>query len=60
MSQDSSQIIPFPRSIAVSQKVVYSAGAGVVTKVNHRNIKASSFTIAMQVNAVVVFVCIRR
>ena len=60
VSQDSSQSRSFTRSIAASLTVVYSSGAGVVPKVNLKQRKASSLTIAMHVNAVVVFACIRQ
>ena len=39
--------ISFPGSITNSLTVVYSFGAGVVPKGNHRNIKYRSSTIAM-------------
>ena len=60
VSQDSSRIRFLPRSIAASLTVLYSTGAGVVKKGNLRQIKASSSTIAIHVDAVVTFVCIRR
>ena len=49
-----------PRSIADSLTVVYSDGAGVVPKGNLRQRKAGSSTIAIHVDVVVVFACIRR
>ena len=49
-----------PRSIAASLTVVYSTGVGVVPKGNLKQRKAKLLTIAMHVDAVVVFVCIRR
>ena len=60
VSQDSSRSRSLPRSIFASLIVVYSAGAGVVPKVNIRYRKAISLTIAIHVNAVVAFACIRR
>ena len=60
VSQDSSRSRSFPRSIAASLTVVYSAGAGVVPKGNLKQRKASSSTIEIHVNAVVAFACIRR
>ena len=60
VSQDWSWSIFLPRSIAPSLAVVYSAGAGVVLKGNLKQKKASSSTIAMHVDAVFVFDCIRR
>ena len=59
-SQDSSCSRSLPRSIAASLIVLYSAGAGVAPKGNLKYRKASSSTIAMHVNAVVAFACIRR
>ena len=50
----------FTRSIYASPTVVHSAGAGVVPKGNLRQKNASSSTIAIQVDVVVEFVCIRR
>ena len=47
--------ISFPRSIYALLIVVYSDGAGVVPKGNHRQIKVISSTIAMQVDAVIEF-----
>ena len=55
MSQDSSRDGSFPRSIAASLTVVYSAGAGVVPNVNLRQRNSSLSTIAMHVDAVVLF-----
>ena len=43
----------FPRSIAASLTVVYSASTGVVSKGNHMQIKASLSTIVMKVDPVV-------
>ena len=60
VSQDSSRIILLPRSIATSLTVVYYSGAGVVPKGNFRQRKAGFSTIAMHVDAVVAFACIRR
>ena len=60
VSQDSSRSISLPRSFAASLPVVYSAGAGVVSDGNTRQIKASSSTIEMHVGAVFAFACIRR
>ena len=60
MFQDSSRSRSLPRSIVASVTVVYSAGAGVVPKADLRQKKASSSNIAMHVDMVVVFVCIRR
>ena len=48
------------RSIAASLTVVYSAGAGVVSKGSLKQRKASSSTIAMHVDTVFAFACIRR
>ena len=60
VSQDSSWSISLPRSISASLTVLYSSGAGVVTKGNSRQIKSISSNIAMPVYEVVVFACIRR
>ena len=60
VSQDSSRVRSLPRSIVASLTVLYSAGAGVVPKGNLRQRKARSSTIAMHVNVVVAFECIRR
>ena len=60
VSKYSSRSRPFPRSIAASLTVIYYAGAGVVPKGNLRHRKASPSNIAMQVDAVVEFSCIRR
>ena len=57
VSQDSSRSRSFPRSIAASLTVVYSAGTGVVPSGNLKQRKASSLTIAMHVNAVVSSEC---
>ena len=48
-----------PRSIAVSLTVVYSAGADVVPNGDLKQRKDSSSTIAMHVDAVFTFACIR-
>ena len=58
VSQDSSRSISFPRYISASLTVVYSDGADVVSKGNLRHRKASSSTIAIHLNTVVVFLCI--
>ena len=50
----------FPRSISALPIVVYSSGAGVVTKGSFRQIKASFSTIVMQVDAVLAFAWIWR
>ena len=55
VSQHSSLSRLFPRYISTSLIVVYSDGAGVVPKVNRRQIKAILFTIVMQVDNVVAF-----
>ena len=55
MYQYLSLSILFPRSIAAFLKVVYSSGAGVVPKGNHRQRKSSLSTIDMQVYPVVAF-----
>ena len=60
VSQNSSRSRLLPRYIDASLTVVYSSGAGVVPKGNLKQRKASSLTIAMHVNAVVVFACIRQ
>ena len=60
MSQDSYQIRSLPMSISASLKFVYSSGAGVMPKGKLRHRKASSSTIAMHVDAVVAFACMRR
>ena len=60
VSQDSSWSRSFPRSIATSLTVLYSAGAGVVPKCNLRQRKSGSYTIAMHVDKVVKFAYIRR
>ena len=60
VSKYSSRSRPFPRSIAASLTVIYYAGAGVVPRGNLRHRKAISSTIAMQVDAVAEFACIRR
>ena len=60
VSQYSSQSRSLPRSIAPSLTVLYYAGAGVVPKVNLKQRKSSSSTIAMHVDTVVAFACIRR
>ena len=60
MSQDSYRSRSFTRYISASLTVVYSAGLVVVPKVDHSQIKASLSTIAMHVDAVVAFACIRR
>ena len=57
---DSFQSRLLPRSIAASLTVAYYAGAGVVIKGNLRKIKSIMSTIAMNVDAVVAFSCIRR
>ena len=49
----------FPRSIADSLKLVYHYSAGVVPKVNHRQIKFSLPKIAMRVDAIFVFARMR-
>ena len=60
MSQGSSRSRLFPRSIAASLTVVYSSGTVVVPKDNRMQRKASSYTIYMQVDMVLAFLCIRR
>ena len=60
MLQNSSWGRLFPRSIAASLTVVYSDGTGVVPNGDRRHRKASSYTISMQVEAVVAFARIRR
>ena len=60
LSQDSSRGGSFPSSIVASLTIVYSSGEVVAPKVNFRQVKASSSTIAMQVDTVVPFACIRR
>ena len=60
VSQDSSQSRLLPRSIAALLTVVYSAGAGVVPKGNLKHRKYSLSTIAIHVNTVFAFTCIRR
>ena len=50
----------FPRSIATSLIVVYCSGAGVVSKGNCMQIKASLSNISIQVDTVVVFTWIQR
>ena len=60
LSQDLSWSRFFTSSIAASLIVVYYAAAGVFSKVNHRQIKASLSTIYMHVDTVVAFACIRR
>ena len=60
VSQDSSRSRLFPRSIVASLTAVYSAGAGVAPKINHRQIRDSLSNICMHVDSVVVFACIRR
>ena len=60
MTQDSSRGKLFPRSIAASLTVVYSAGAVVVPNGNLRKIKASPYTIVIHVDTVVAFACIQR
>ena len=58
VSQGSSQSRFLPRSIAALLTLVYSAGAGGVPKGNLKQRNDSSSTIAMHVDAVVVFACI--
>ena len=58
VSQDLSRRRSFPRSVDASLIVVYSAGAGVVSKGNLRQRKDSSSTIDLHVNAVISFACI--
>ena len=60
MSQDLYQNRSFPRSFAASLTVVYSAVGGVVPNSNFSQRKASLSTIAIHVNVVVEFACIRR
>ena len=60
VSQYSSRSRLLPRSISASLTVVYYAGAGVVPTGNFMQRKASSSTIAMDVDAVVAFACIWR
>ena len=60
VSQYLSRSRSFPRSIAASLTVIYSAGAGVVKKGNRRQRKDSLSTIAMHVNAVGAFAYIWR
>ena len=60
MSYDSYRSRSLPRSIATSPIIIYSAGVGVVPKGDLRHRKASSWTIEMNVNAVVAFACIQR
>ena len=60
MSHDVSSRRSFPRFIAESLMVVYSAGAGVVPKGRCRQRKASFTTIAMHVNATCAFMWTRR
>ena len=57
--QDLSRSRSFPRYIASSIIAVYSTGTGVVPKVNLRQRKSSSSTIAMHVAAVIAFACIQ-
>ena len=59
VSQDSSRSRSLPRSIFASLSVVYSAGAGVAPKGNLSHRKASLSTIAMHIDAVFAFACIR-
>ena len=60
VSQDLSWSRSFTRSIGASLTVIYYAGAGVVPKSNRRQMMARSSTIAMHVDAVVLFTFIRR
>ena len=60
MSQDSSRIISFARSIVASLTFVSLSSAGVVPKGNLSHRKASSSTIATHVYVVVTFACIWR
>ena len=55
VSQDFPWSRSFPRYIAASLTVVYSAGVGVVPKSNRKQRKSSSSNIAMHVDAVVEF-----
>ena len=55
MSHDSSLSRSFPGYISVLLIVIYSPGAVMVTKDNHRKIKSSLSTIAMQVEVVIAF-----
>ena len=58
--QDSYLSRSFPSYISASLTVVYYAGTGVVPMGNLRQRKAGLSNIAMHVDAVVVFACIRR
>ena len=58
--QDFSLSRSFPRSIEALLTVVYYSGAGFVPKGNHMQRKTGFSTIAMQVDLVVAFSCIRR
>ena len=60
VSQDSSRSRWLPRSISASITVISSASTGVVPKVNLRQREASFSNIAMHVDSVVAFACIRR
>ena len=60
VSQDSSRSRLLPRSISASLTVVYSSVAGVVPKDNLSQRNTSLLTIAMYVDAVVAFACIRQ
>ena len=58
MFQDSSCSTSLPKSTDVPLTVVYSSGAGLVTKGNIRQRKDSLSTIEMHVDPVVAFACI--
>ena len=58
MSHDSYLSRSFPSYIDALLIVVYSAGAGGVSKGNHRQRKASLYSIDIQVNVVGSFSCI--